>query len=212
MIPNKDDSAHSLIVGISPDHLAPNAFSIAIYGDPDREISDLLESIKIHGILVPLVVAPSIESGIWDVISGHRRLACALALKLGEVPCEVRPIPLGNVRRGAILEFNRQRRKTFSQLMREADALEVLWGAEATTKRLANLRRVRTKHPPLSTGLDGLNSDTRGNSNQKITERIDRCVRDEKGGRTDEAIARYLQIGGKDIYRQAHDLAFSVEQ
>src|SRR5207244_1536652 len=93
------------------------------------------------GILVALVVAPGPGPRTWEVISGHRRLACARALGLAEVPCEVRPLAPGAARRRAILEFNRQRRKTFSQLMREADALEELWAVEANSRRLANLRR-----------------------------------------------------------------------
>lgn len=35
-----------------------NPFSITIYGDPTGETSDLLESIRAHGVLVPLVVSP----------------------------------------------------------------------------------------------------------------------------------------------------------
>ena len=74
-----------------PRDLSPNPFSIAIYGDPDAEIGDLIESVRAHGILVPLVVAPRRDDG-WEVVSGHRRLACARALGLAEVPCEVRDV------------------------------------------------------------------------------------------------------------------------
>ena len=52
--------------------------SLAIYGDPTDETDGLLESIRAEGVLVPLVVA-RVGSG-WEVVSGHRRLACALAL------------------------------------------------------------------------------------------------------------------------------------
>ena len=62
--------------------------SLAIYGDPTGETDGLLESIRAEGVLVPLVVA-RVGTG-WEVVSGHRRLACALALGLAEVPCEVR--------------------------------------------------------------------------------------------------------------------------
>ncbi|MHC5543660.1 ParB N-terminal domain-containing protein, partial [Singulisphaera rosea] len=104
--------------------LASSPFSIAVYGDPDAETDGLLESVRDHGILVPLVVVAS-ESG-WEVISGHRRLACARRLGLLEVPCEVKDIRSQAARQLAILEYNRQRTKTFSQTMREADALEDL--------------------------------------------------------------------------------------
>ena len=140
-----------------PGRLKPNRFSLSIYGDPSAEIDDLLPSIRDHGILVALVVAPGPGPGTWEVISGHRRLACALALNFAQVPCEVRPLPPGPERRRAVLEYNRQRRKSFSQLMREADALEELWAAEANSRRLANLQKANTE--PIR--ADCRNSDDR---------------------------------------------------
>ncbi|WP_152052150.1 ParB/RepB/Spo0J family partition protein [Tautonia marina] len=155
--------------------IRPSRFSISLYGDPDREIDDdgLLDSIRQGGILVPLVAAP--EADGFELLSGHRRLACARRLGLETVPCEVRAVPRGSSRRRAILDYNRQRRKTFSQLMREADALEALLAPEARRRRDANLR---------SSGAECRNSDGRS-------------------GRTDETIARAIGLGGKDLYRQA---------
>src|SRR5262249_59775723 len=69
--------------------------------------------------------------------------------------------PPGGARRRAILEYNRQRRKTFSQLMREGDALEELWGAEAGARRLANLRRRRVDASGFSDEAECRNSDAR---------------------------------------------------
>ena len=131
-------------ISIAPRRLQPNRFSLAIYGDPAAEINDLITSIRDHGVLVPLVVVPGPRSGNWEVVSGHRRLACALALGLTEVPCEVRALTAGIARRRAILEYNRQRSKNFSQLMREADALEVPF-----TRDVGNIPRIRGRddHP-----------------------------------------------------------------
>ena len=125
--------------------LKPNQFSLSIYGDPGAEIDDLLPSIRDHGILVALVVAPEPVPDTWEVISGHRRLACAQALGLIEVPCQVRYLADEAERCRSILEYNRQRRKRFSQLMREADAIEKLWKADARSRRLGNLRRGRIR-------------------------------------------------------------------
>jgi ParB family transcriptional regulator, chromosome partitioning protein len=188
-------------IAIAPSRLTPNRFSLSIYGEPAAEIDDLLPSIRDLGILVALVVAPGPRPGSWEVISGHRRLACALALNFAQVPCEVRSLAPGSERRRAVLEYNRQRRKSFSQLMREADALEELWSAEASSRRLANLKRGRID------STECRNSDNRGaipDSNDGSGEdtrepRVDR-------GRTDTAIGRQLGIGGKDLYRQARAL------
>ena len=162
-----------------------------------------MASIRTHGILVPLVVTPGSQSGTWEVISGHRRLACALALELPEVPCEIRHMPLGEARRRAVLEFNRQRRKTFSQLMREADAIEKLWAAKANARRLANLHRGLCLGPSLSVVTDGPDSDDRAEATESVAQLAENRRLETDHGRTDIAVARYLQLGGKDIYRQA---------
>lgn len=158
--------------------LNPSSFSFSIYGEPNPEADDLIESVRVHGILVPLVVAP--EGSAWEVISGHRRLACARRLGLPDVPCEIRPLRTRSERKLAVLEYNRQRRKTFSQLMREADALESLQAAAARRRRLDNLCQFQAE----SGSSECRNSDARR-------------------GRTDATIARALGLGGKDLYRQA---------
>jgi hypothetical protein len=169
------------IRAIAPDELHTNSFSTAIYGNPADEIDDLLESVRTEGILVPLVVVRQ-ETG-WQVVSGHRRLACARVLGLRTVPCEVRTFPSPAAQNRAVLEYNRQRRKTFSQLMREADALEELHAARARERRRANLRQFR------SVEAEAESSESRDS--------------DDRTGRSDVAVARALGLGGKDLYRQA---------
>lgn len=196
----------SQTITLPPSRLQPNHFSLSIYGDPTTEINDLLPSIRDHGILVALVVAPGSEQGTWEVISGHRRLACAQALDLAEVPCDVRHLPDGAERHRTILEYNRQHRKTFSQLMREADAIEKLWKAEASSRRLGNLRRGRFR-PETLDDSDRRNSADRSpfqDSNARSGK--DGLYRQENRGRIDVAIARALEMGGKDLYRQARTI------
>jgi len=163
---------------IDIDQILPNPLSLSIYGDPAQETDDLLESVRTHGILVPLVVTRT--SSKWELISGHRRLSCAQVLGQEEVPCEVRSYPSSQARDRAVLEYNRQRRKTFSQLMREADTLETLYKAEARHRRLTNLRQFNTPQE---------NADCRNS--------------DSRRGRSDSAVAQALGLGGKDLYRQA---------
>ena len=165
---------------IATSDLSPIPFSLSVYGDPAGEVADLLDSVREQGILVPIVVVADGEG--WEIVSGHRRWACARRLGHEEVPAEIREIDSIADRRRAVLEYNRQRRKTFSQLMREADALESLIGGEAARRRNANLRQ----------GL--------------AEEMADRRNSDDRAGRTDEKIAKTLNIGGKDLYRQARSI------
>jgi len=202
-----NDPIASRTFAIAPSRLKSNRLSLSIYGDPTAETGDLLQSIRDHGILVAIVIAPEPGSEFWEVISGHRRLACALALGLKKVPCEVRPLPSGSSRSLAVLEYNRQRQKTFSQLMREADALEELWETQAKFRRFANLRRGRNDPDPSLENPDRRNSD-----DQMVLEKPSKAFGEEDPGkrgdpgRTDVMIARKLGIGGKDLYRQARAL------
>jgi ParB family transcriptional regulator, chromosome partitioning protein len=154
-------------------------FSMAVYGEPQVDADGLLVSIREQGILVPLVVVS--EGSGWQVVSGHRRLTCARALGMEKVPCQVRSIPPGASFERAVIEYNLQRCKSFSQIMREADALEALLAGEARRRRTANLRQ----NWGADDGPECRNQDGRGE------------------GRTDVAVARTLGLGGKDLYRQA---------
>jgi ParB family transcriptional regulator, chromosome partitioning protein len=199
-----ENSVASHVVAISATQLRPSRFSRSIYGDSAALTDDLLPSVRDHGILVPLVVATGLEPGIWEVISGHRRLACAFALGLSRIPCETRSFPNDSARRLAVLEYNRQRQKSFSQTMREADALEELWTTQAKSRCLANLRRGKYEPGLLSESVDCRNSDSREIS-EILAESGNEKSRGAHGGRgrTDAKIARRLGLGGKDLYRQA---------
>ena len=204
LLESVDTLVGSRVIAIDPQRLNPSPFSQSIYGEVASEIEDLSQSIRQNGILVPLVVTPDVDSSKWEVVSGHRRLACALALGLPAVPCEVRGFASDAFRRLAVLEYNRQRQKTFSQTMREADALEALWENRARARRLANLRRGQFEQKGHSNDSDCRISDDRAAAagpNLNVAQKVG----DEKSGRgrTDERIARAIGIGGKDLYRQA---------
>jgi ParB-like chromosome segregation protein Spo0J len=175
------------IVRLPTREISPNPFSLTIYGETVDEIDDLVESVRLHGVLVPLVVTP-VDSR-WMVVSGHRRLACARRLELPEVPCEVRAIAGDDELQAAVLEYNRQRRKSFSHLMREADALDFILARKARNRRDANLRR--------GTNLDD-SSDCRNS--------------DDRGVRTDSQISQAIGLGGKDLYRQARAIWTKARQ
>ena len=193
----------SYVRAIAPSRLRPSRFSREIYGEPTDLTDDLLQSIRDNGILVALVVAGEPEAETWEVISGHRRLACAIALELPRVPCEIRSFTSATTRRMAIIEYNRQRRKTFSQTMREADAFEEFWVSRAKSRRLANLQKgVLACSVPGSN--DRRNSDDRWNSANMAHDEAGTNHDEHRAyGRTDTRIAQSVGLGGKDLYRQA---------
>ncbi len=188
-----------------------NLFSVEVYGDSTGRVDDLVSSIREHGLLEPLVVAPGLGRGRWEVVSGHRRLAAAIEIGLDRVPCVVREFASEDDRRRAVLESNRQRRKTFSQTMREADALEGLLSAEAKARSRANLRK--SPHPgDPAIGPRTLPFADHPSWSVDDAERRNSDAPDEPGqgrgpktaaGRTDAAVAERIGLGGKDLYRQA---------
>jgi ParB/Sulfiredoxin domain len=58
--------------------------------DAGLHLRPLIESIRLHGVLHPLLVRRR-ETG-YDVIAGHKRLAAAKTLQLTTVPCLVRDV------------------------------------------------------------------------------------------------------------------------
>lgn len=54
------------------------------------QVEDLTESIRTHGVEVPLVVAPRAAGGGYVVLAGHRRLTAVLAAGLPSAPVQIR--------------------------------------------------------------------------------------------------------------------------
>jgi len=55
----------------------------------DEQMAELIESVRRHGIITPLTLAPNGEGG-FTIIAGERRYRAAKAAKLREVPAQVR--------------------------------------------------------------------------------------------------------------------------
>jgi ParB family chromosome partitioning protein len=100
--------------------LKPHPMNRKLYGEEVLP-PEFVASIRENGILVPLAVK---DDG--TIVSGHRRWQAALALKMEYVPVQVVRYADDLDEREAIIEFNRQREKTFSQKMAEAEELEAV--------------------------------------------------------------------------------------
>ena len=55
----------------------------------DQEMMDLMDSIRLYGILTPLIVRP-LPDGVYEIVSGHRRKYAAKKLGYRKVPVIIR--------------------------------------------------------------------------------------------------------------------------
>src|ERR1700754_51521 len=91
---------------VSIDQLDPNPLQPRVeIGD----LSELISSVKEHGVLEPLLVKPSAIKGRWMIIAGERRWRAATASGLREVPCIEKDVDEDVVAEIALIE-NMQRK------------------------------------------------------------------------------------------------------
>lgn len=151
-----------------PKELRAHPKNIEIYGDeiPD---ADLIQSIRSKGILEPLVIRDD-----KTILSGHRRWAAAVALNLDTVPCRILTFSDRDDEEEALIEFNRQRKKTPHQTLNEVEHLTRIYAERAKVNQeatrakpgeQAHLRALENSPKPINTREDvaakvGVSSDT----------------------------------------------------
>lgn len=57
----------------------------------DENMSDLVDSIKEHGVLVPALVRPQ-KDGSYEMVAGHRRKFASELAEIEEIPCIIRDL------------------------------------------------------------------------------------------------------------------------
>ena len=97
---------------IAADQLRPHPVQLEIYGDQPG--AELVESVREHGVLEPLLVTPRNV-----IISGHLRHAASLQVKRAVVPIIVVAPADENAAIDLLLNANSQRVKTNEQIARE---------------------------------------------------------------------------------------------
>lgn len=124
---------------------------------------DFLASVKKMGILNPLLI---LKDG--TIVSGHRRYWAAKVLKLMRVPvcfCHLDdPLDIAE----AIIESNRQREKTFSQKMREAEMLEEIEATRARERQGTSAVGVYGGKPL----VEGFSTSGFGKTRDKVAEKV----------------------------------------
>lgn len=110
--------------------LKPHPLNATLYEtmeETSAQFLQLLVSVKEHGVLQPVQIRPD-----GTILSGHRRLKVAQSLELEKLPCI---IVEGGDDRLLIVENNRYRHKTGSELMREAELIEKVVAEKAALNR-----------------------------------------------------------------------------
>jgi len=111
--------------------------------------------------MMPLAIK---EDG--TIISGHRRWQAALALGMETVPVQIVGYADDLDEREAIIEFNRQREKTFSQKMAEAEELEAV---ERERARRRQAEAGKANLPTVSAGNVSTTHEDKGRTRDKVT-------------------------------------------
>jgi ParB family chromosome partitioning protein len=70
----------------------------------EEDLADLAQSIKVKGVLQPLIVRPSAAGKVYEIVAGERRWRAAQIAKLHEVPVLVRELSDSEVLEIAIIE------------------------------------------------------------------------------------------------------------
>lgn len=146
-----------------------------IYCDEDLP-SDFVDSIEQHGVREPAVITEG-----NTIISGHRRVEAARQVVKNQIDVRVESFDSDLEEREAVVHYNKQRSKTFSQKMREALELE-----EIERKRAKERQGTRTDL-----------ADEDSNVSQKFAR-----SEIEGTGSTREKVANHIDVSG-ETYRQA---------
>jgi len=88
------EAAADEAVSVEPELCWLNLTDLAPHPDNPRnslgDLTELVRSIRSHGILEPLVVLPADDDGVYRIIAGHRRHAAGINAGVTDVPAVVR--------------------------------------------------------------------------------------------------------------------------
>lgn len=118
-----------------PSTLSPHPKNEELYGEEQLPV-DFVESIDRHGIREPLVITDEDR-----IVSGHRRWQASKELGLERVPVMVESYDSELDEWEALVDFNRQRKKTPAQIVNEAELLMDVERKRAEQRQKAQLKQ-----------------------------------------------------------------------
>lgn len=98
-----------------------------------KRMEDLIESIKEHGILTPVIVQP-LENGYYEILSGHNRVEAGKQAGIEKIPCIIKRNLTEEEAMLIVVESNLMQRSFFD--LKESEKAAVIWyRQEALTKK-----------------------------------------------------------------------------
>ncbi|MCK9577035.1 MAG: ParB N-terminal domain-containing protein [Clostridia bacterium] len=114
----------------NPNELKPNSLNVEIYGD-ELVDKDLMESLKRNGQIESVIIKED-----KTIVSGHRRWLALKTMGIDKVRCEVRSFTDITEEQEVLIECNRQRKKTASQIYNEVKVLEKIEKDKAAKRQI----------------------------------------------------------------------------
>jgi ParB family chromosome partitioning protein len=91
VVGNLPPATEGSIAKIPVDKIRANRYQPRVRFTPES-LQELADSIQIHGLAQPLLVAPSAVPGEFELVAGERRLRASRMAGLVDVPCVVRVV------------------------------------------------------------------------------------------------------------------------
>lgn len=91
VVGNTPPAAEGTIAKIPVDKIRANRYQPRVRFTPES-LQELADSIQIHGLAQPLLVAPSAVPGEFELVAGERRLRASRMAGLVDVPCVIRVV------------------------------------------------------------------------------------------------------------------------
>lgn len=198
---SRDEAKLERVINLSPGEISdfPNhPFKVRM----DKEMQQMAESVKEHGVLVPALVREK-PGGGYEMVAGHRRKRAAELAELPEIPCIVRNLT-DDEAIIVMVDSNLQREKILPSEK-----------AFAYKMRLEAMERKQGQRNDLTSANDLQKLAKRQTSRDKVA---------EKAGKSHETIRLYIRLtyllpeildmvdDGKIALRPAVELSYLVEQ
>lgn len=121
----------------------------------DRSLEELAQSIRIHGVLQPLLVRP--VAGGHEIVAGERRWRAAQLAGLTEVPVILRDMGDREARAASLVEnLQRENLNLLDEVDAKLELVAMLLGGTRDEARVKLLRLSKSAEPEESEPLDAL--------------------------------------------------------